>query len=92
MKVTVVSITGKHTEVETEDSVADLHHKLSVQEQLPIDTIQLIYGGKIIAENTLSFYGIKENTSIHMRLNIRGGMFHPTSSRKDYHSLADIKE
>lgn len=87
MKVSVKTMTGKMSEFEVDDSVLDLMTKISEGEQLPMDTLHLIYGGKSLHENTLSHYGIQEGSCIHLQLRLRGGMFHPTSSRNDYTSV-----
>ena len=86
MKVSVKTMTGKLQEFKTEDSVSDLKRAIS-EEGFTMDSIQLIYGGKILDDLTLSHYGITEGACIHLRLRLRGGMFHPTSSRSDYTHL-----
>jgi hypothetical protein len=54
-------------------------------DQTPFDQQRLVHNGKQLEDNrTLDYYGVNEGSVIHIILRIRGGMFHETSSRKDY--------
>ena len=85
--VQIRSLTGKEIPIK-------VHHKMTVSElknsiekidQTPFDQQRLVYNGKQLEdERTLDYYGVKENTIIHIILRIRGGMFHETSARKDF--------
>jgi hypothetical protein len=88
MKVSVKTITGKVEYFEVEDSVLQLKEKISEVEECQMDSLRLIYGGKMLEDdNTLSHYEITDGTCVHLQLSIRGGMFHPTSARADYSTL-----
>ena len=85
--VQIRSLTGKEIPIK-------VHHKMTVSElknsiekidQTPFDQQRLVYNGKQLEdERTLDYYGVKEDTVIHIILRIRGGMFHETSARKDF--------
>ena len=88
MKVSVKTMTGKVEAFDTEDSVLKLKEKISEVDNFPMDSLRLIYGGKMLDDdNTLSHYGVTDGTCIHLQLSLRGGMFHPTSARTDYTTL-----
>ena len=85
--IQIRSLTGKETFIK-------VHHKMIVSElknmienidQTPFDQQRLVYNGKQLEDDrTLDYYGVKEDTVIHIILRIRGGMFHETSARKDF--------
>jgi len=85
--IKIRSLTGKET-------LTRVHHKMIVSElknmiekidQTPFDQQRLVYNGKQLEDNrTLDYYGVNEESVIHIILRIRGGMFHETSARKDY--------
>ena len=85
--ICIKSLTGKETSV-------NVHHKMIVSElkdmiekmdQTPIDQQRLVYNGKQLEdERTLDYYGINDQSIVHIILRIRGGMFHETSARKDF--------
>ena len=85
--VQIRSLTGKETQIK-------VHHKMTVFElkntiekidQTPFDQQRLVYNGKQLEDDrTLDYYGLKQDTVIHIILRIRGGMFHETSARKDF--------
>ena len=85
--IKIRSLTGKET-------LTRVHHKMIVSElknmiekidQTPFDQQRLVYNGKQLEDDrTLDYYGVNEESVIHIILRIRGGMFHETSARKDY--------
>lgn len=85
--IQVRSLTGKELSIK-------VHHKMFVSEvktmiekidQIPYDQQRLVYNGKQLEDDrVLDYYGVKEDTVIHIILRIRGGMFHETSARKDF--------
>lgn len=78
-------MTGKRTLIREVDTVNELKQKFCQAEQH--SDIRLVYGGKILEDHPLSYYGIVDGCSVHVDLRFRGGMFHSTSSRNDYSLL-----
>jgi len=88
--ITLVTLTGKviPLTISKYATVDQLKKRLYLAENLLIDTQQIVFQGKeLINANTLDHYGIKSGERIHLRLRLRGGMFHATSSRSDWVSL-----
>jgi hypothetical protein len=51
-----------------------------------------VFNGKRLEDdNTLHAYGIQPNSRIHLILRLRGGMFHETSSRKNFKNYTSIQ-
>jgi ubiquitin C len=66
-------------------TVSELKNSIEKIDQTPFDQQRLVYNGKQLEdERTLDYYGVKDDTVIHIILRIRGGMFHETSARKDF--------
>ena len=88
--ITLVTLTGKviPLAISKYATVDQLKKRIYLAENLLIDTQQIVFQGKeLINANTLDHYGIKSGTRVHLRLRLRGGMFHATSSRSDWVSL-----
>jgi hypothetical protein len=78
-------------------------HKLAVNSDMDISTLKeliqdksglhpdqqtlLLAGRKLEVDRTLSDYNIKKESTIHMVPRLRGGMYHFTSGRHNFHSL-----
>jgi hypothetical protein len=88
--IQIRSLTGKHTEIKVHHKmrVSELKELIEKQDQTPFDQQRLVYNGKQLEdERTLDYYNITQDTVVHIILRIRGGMFHETSSRKDFDSV-----
>jgi hypothetical protein len=88
--IQIRSLTGKetHTRVHHKMRVSELKELIEKQNQTPFDQQRLVYNGKQLEdERTLDYYNITQDTVVHIILRIRGGMFHETSSRKDFDSV-----
>jgi hypothetical protein len=72
--------------------VSELKELIEKQEQTPFDQQRLVYNGKQLEdERTLDYYNITQDTVVHIILRIRGGMFHESSSRKDFDSVQCVR-
>jgi hypothetical protein len=71
-------------------TVNDLREIIFDSEGTPPSKQRLIFAGKQLEDGyLLNHYGICEHSTIHMVLNLRGGMFHHTSGRSgNYQPLA----
>lgn len=58
-------------------TVAQLKELISAKQSLPVDQQRLVYQGKQLEDDmTLQDYGIEDNSSIHLILRLRGGVFY----------------
>jgi hypothetical protein len=71
----------------------DLKRLIRAREGIPTDQQRLIYAGSQLEdEHTLSHYNLRAKSTLHLVLRLRGGMYHKTSSRKDFATLAEQKK
>jgi hypothetical protein len=68
--------------------VTSLKELLQNTEGIPIDQQRLVFAGKQLDDDkTLGDYSIQDESTVHMVLRLRGGMYHFTSGRHDFDAL-----
>ena len=88
--IKLVTLTGKVVAltISKYDTVERLKKRVYALENILMDQQKYSFNGKCLDDtNTLDHYGISSGSTIHLILRLRGGMFHSTSSRRDWVSL-----
>lgn len=86
-QIFVKTLTGKTITIEAENitSMYDLKKNISDNQDVPI-SVRLIFAGRSLEryDYLLLDYRIYKESLLHMVLNLRGGMHHPSSGHNDY--------
>mmetsp|Transcript_25911 Transcript_25911/g.40657 ORF Transcript_25911/g.40657 Transcript_25911/m.40657 type:complete len:348 (+) Transcript_25911:127-1170(+) len=71
--------------------VEELKKLIQKSEQIPPDQQRLIFAGHQLEEgNNLDYYGIQQESTIHLMLRLRGGMYHLAAGRDGYNNVDSI--
>ena len=71
-------------DVDSSNKVSKLKEQIALAEGIPSDQQRLVYCGEQLEdERTLADYNVQKETTIHLILRLRGGMFHEASGYND---------
>ena len=90
MRLFLRTLTGKTITLEVNADMGIDMVKLLLEEKegIPVDQPCFIFAGERLKDDrTLSDYNIQKESTIHVVLNLRGGMYHITSGRQGFNKL-----
>ena len=76
--------------ISSDATVAQLKAEIERKEEIPTDQQRLIFTGmQLEDQRLLSDHNIQNESTLHLVLRLRGGMFHHTSARRDFETLEE---
>ena len=88
--VQIKTATGKTftININPHETILYLKKQIYLSQDVSLDSQRIVYGGKQLEDHKrICDYNITDESTVHIILRLRGGMFHKSSSRADWVSL-----